>query len=87
MPTRWSSSAPGRPRANRGHEARRYGRQFCAQDRERLAAFAESLVKKLLHEPIRFVKDAGSDPTTEQLMALDLINRVFHLQAGTKKDG
>jgi len=69
------------------HEARRYGRQFCAQDRDRLKAFSESLVKKILHEPIRFIKDAGRDPTTEQLMALDLINRVFHLQAGTKKDG
>lgn len=69
------------------HEARRYGRQFCAQDRERLKAFSESLVRKLLHEPIRFVKDAGRDPTTEQLMALDLINRIFRLQSGTKKDG
>jgi len=77
----------GKARALAQREARRYGRQFCAQDREKLAAFAESLVKKLLHEPIRFVKDAGSDPTTEQLMALDLINRVFHLKAGAEKDG
>ena len=52
----------GKARALAQREVRRYGRQFCAQDREKLAAFAESLVKKLLHEPIRFVKDAGRIP-------------------------
>ena len=61
-------------------EASRYARQFCPQDREKLAAFAESVVKKILHDPICFIKEAGGDPSGEQLRAIDLMNRIFRLQ-------
>jgi glutamyl-tRNA reductase len=64
-------------------EAERYAGQFCPQDRDRLALFAESVVRKILHEPIRFIKEAGGEPTAEQLRAIDLMNRMFRLQDGS----
>jgi glutamyl-tRNA reductase len=57
-------------------EAKRYAKDFGADQSDKLQAFAESLVKKVLHGPIRFMKN-GEDPTTEQLQAVDLINRMF----------
>jgi glutamyl-tRNA reductase len=63
-------------------EAQRYAGQFCVEDREKLAVFAESVVKKILHEPICFIKEAGNEPTAEQLRAIDLMNRLFRLQDG-----
>jgi glutamyl-tRNA reductase len=61
-------------------EARRYARDFAAQDRDKLAAFAESLVKKVLHHPIHYIKRSGDDPSSEQLQALEVINAMFDLQ-------
>ena len=59
-------------------EARRYAKDFGDDDSEKLQRFAESLVKKVLHGPINFLKN-GSDrqPSTEQLQAADLINKMF----------
>ncbi len=59
-------------------EARRYAKDFAKDDEEKLKLFAESLVKKVLHGPITFLKN-GSDeePNTEQLQAVDLINKMF----------
>ena len=57
-------------------EARRYAKDFGAENGEKLQAFAESLVKKVLHGPISLIKEA-SEPTSEQLQAIDLINRMF----------
>lgn len=59
-------------------EARRYAKDFVGDDEEKLRLFAESLVKKVLHGPITFLKN-GSDeePNTEQLRAVDLINKMF----------
>lgn len=62
-------------------EARRYAKDFGDDDSEKLQRFAESLVKKVLHGPINFLKDGGSQqPNTEQLQAADLINKMFLLQ-------
>jgi glutamyl-tRNA reductase len=59
-------------------EAQRYAKDFGDSDAENLRLFAESLVKKLLHGPITFLKDQGADQlTAEQLQALDLINKLF----------
>ncbi|MBA7604370.1 Glutamyl-tRNA reductase [subsurface metagenome] len=59
-------------------EAQRYAKDFGDDDSEKLQRFAESLVKKVLHGPINFLKN-GSDrqPGTEQLQAADLINKMF----------
>ncbi|HON92443.1 MAG TPA: glutamyl-tRNA reductase [Sedimentisphaerales bacterium] len=58
-------------------EARRYAGDFGDAGAEKLQAFAESLVKKVLHGPIRFIKDGGGEPSAEQLQAIDLVNKMF----------
>jgi glutamyl-tRNA reductase len=59
-------------------EARRYAKDFGDDGSEKLQRFAESLVKKVLHGPINFLKDGGNQqPSTEQLQAADLINKMF----------
>ena len=59
-------------------EARRYAKNFGEGNNDRLKAFAESLVKKVLHGPISFIKNGGDEElTTEQLQAVDLINKMF----------
>lgn len=59
-------------------EARRYAKDFSDDDSEKLQRFAESLVKKVLHGPINFLKNGGEQqPNAEQLQAADLINKMF----------
>jgi len=59
-------------------EARRYAKNFGPDSTEKLEAFAESLVKKLLHDPISFIKQASDgEITAEQLQAAELINKMF----------
>jgi glutamyl-tRNA reductase len=59
-------------------EARRYAKDFGQGNGEKLEAFAESLVKKLLHGPVSFIKEPDNgDVTAEQLQAADLINKMF----------
>jgi glutamyl-tRNA reductase len=61
-------------------EAKRYAKDFGIENAEKLEIFAESLAKKLLHGPLSFIKSAdGDDPTTQQLMSLDLVNKMFLL--------
>ena len=59
-------------------EAARYAKDFGQANGDKLELFAESLVKKILHGPISLLK-AGADeePSTEQLQAVDLINKMF----------
>jgi len=58
-------------------EARRYAGDFGDAGGEKLQAFAESLVKKILHGPISFIKNGGGEPSAEQLQAIDLVNKMF----------
>jgi glutamyl-tRNA reductase len=59
-------------------EARRYAKDFGQGNSDKLKLFAESLVKKIPHGPISFVKDGGDEElSTEQLQAADLINKMF----------
>lgn len=59
-------------------EARRYAKDFGPENTEKLKLFAESLVKKVLHGPITFVKkNADQEPSQQQLEAADLINKMF----------
>jgi glutamyl-tRNA reductase len=59
-------------------EAKRYARDFGPENSDKLRLFAESLVRKMLHGPINFLKNGGdADPSTEQLHAADLINKMF----------
>jgi glutamyl-tRNA reductase len=67
-------------------EAKRYSKDFGQENREKLKYFAESLVKKVLHGPISYIKSFDSaqdkngredEPSSEQLQAVDLINKMF----------
>jgi glutamyl-tRNA reductase len=59
-------------------EANRYAKDFGEGNDNKLELFAESLVKKMLHGPISFLKNgADEEPSTEQLQAVDLINKMF----------
>ncbi len=65
-------------------EAARYAKDFGQDNSDKLKAFAESLVKKVLHGPVSFIKAGGGDElTTEQLQAVDLINKMFLSQDET----
>jgi glutamyl-tRNA reductase len=63
-------------------EAKRYAKEFAQTSNDKLQLFAESLVKKVLHGPITFLKN-GSDekPNAEHLRAVDLINKMFLSQS------
>jgi len=59
-------------------EAKRYAKDFGEGNNDKLKCFAESLVKKILHGPISFVKAGPDDElSAEQLQAVDLINKMF----------
>jgi len=59
-------------------EAKRYAKDFGPENADKLTAFAESLVRKMLHGPISVVKEGGNgELSTEQLQAIDLINKMF----------
>jgi glutamyl-tRNA reductase len=59
-------------------EARRYAKDFGEGSSDKLKSFAESLVKKVLHGPISFIKNGrGEKLSTKQLQAADLINKMF----------
>lgn len=59
-------------------EAKRYAKDFGQTGNDKLQLFAESLVKKMLHGPISFLKNgADEEPSIEQLRAVDLINKMF----------
>jgi glutamyl-tRNA reductase len=59
-------------------EARRYAKNFGEGNSDKLKSFAESLVKKVLHGPISFIKNGGSEQLShKQLQAIDLINKMF----------
>jgi glutamyl-tRNA reductase len=62
-------------------EARRYAKDFGEGSSDKLKSFAQSLVRKVLHGPISFIKDGGGGQlSTEQLQAVELINKMFLLQ-------
>lgn len=60
------------------NEAERYAKDFSRDSSDKLKLFAESLVRKVLHGPISFLKGSENDESsTEQLAAADLINKMF----------
>jgi len=59
-------------------EAKRYAKDFGPDNDEKLKSFAESLVRKVLHGPISFIKNGGDEElSAEQLQAVELINKMF----------
>ncbi len=69
-------------------EAKRYAKDFDKANAAKLEVFAESLARKLLHGPVSFLKEANAeDPTTQQLRALDLVNKMFLLNEPSSANG
>jgi glutamyl-tRNA reductase len=60
-------------------QAERYASDFNSENSEKLQVFAESLAKKLLYEPIDFIKNRASTGE-RQLESIDLINKMFSLE-------
>ena len=59
-------------------EAKRYAKDFGKDNTGKLELFAQSLVKKILHGPISFLKSSTEEElSSEQLQAVDLINKMF----------
>jgi len=59
-------------------EADRYCRLFPDVDAEQLQKFSESLVSKVLHGPIRYLKNAGGDElASEQLETIEIITKML----------
>jgi len=58
-------------------EARRYAKDFTESDRQKLELFAESLVRKMLHGPISYLKDNHEETGPQQLEVAELINKMF----------
>jgi glutamyl-tRNA reductase len=60
------------------NEAQRYAKDFGEGNSDKLKSFAESLVKKVLHGPISYIKNGGENElSSEQLQAVDMINKMF----------
>lgn len=59
-------------------EADRYCRLFPDVDAKQLQTFSESLVSKVLHGPIRYLKNAGRDElASEQLETIEIIKKML----------
>jgi len=59
----------------------RYGKQFAA-DRDQLEAFTRSMTKRILHHPIALLKHLATDGAgSERLATVDLVRRLFDLDA------
>lgn len=59
-------------------EIKRYGKQFSDADDEQLEVFTRALCKKLLHEPLTFLRRLSRDDATlDGELALDIIRRMF----------
>jgi len=63
-------------------EIERYGGKFSASDRDQLERFTQSLSKKILHQPIAFLRKLSQEASvSDRLLAVDSIRRMFELDA------
>jgi len=61
---------------------RQHGSRFSDADRDQLAQFTESLCKRILHDPLVFLRGLAQDaPLSDTLAAADLVRRLFDLDA------
>ncbi len=68
-------------------EIKRYGKRFSAESRQELGSFAAGLCNKLLHEPVAFLRQLSAEAgTSEQLLVMDTIRRMFDLDELEEED-
>jgi glutamyl-tRNA reductase len=61
----------------------RYGRKFTEADRAQLEQFTRALGSQFLHKPVEFLKSVSDNGSSgESLAAVDLVRRLFGLDAG-----
>jgi len=66
----------------RKKQIERYGKQFSQADRAQLEQFTQSVCKQILHSPLAMLKQLAADGTpSERLAAVDLVRRLFDLDA------
>jgi len=59
-----------------------YGKNFDRADRQQLEQFTDALCRRLLHQPVEFLKEVSQNgSTSEPLAAIDLVRRMFGLNA------
>jgi len=60
----------------------RYGKQFSQADREKLAEFSNTLCKKILHQPLTFLRKFTEEASTSEVLeATEMIRRMFGLDS------
>jgi len=63
-------------------QIRKYGKEFAASSQRELEQFAQSLCKKILHQPLAFLREVSTNhATTDDLAAIELIRRMFDLDS------
>ena len=61
-------------------ELERYGNKFSDADRKQLDQFTQSLCKKILHQPIAFLRDLPEDtPFGDRLATVAMLRKLFEL--------
>jgi len=61
-------------------ELKRYGGQFNHADRDQLDQFTRSLLNKVLHQPIAFLRELSDEtPFGDRLAAVEMIRKLFDL--------
>ncbi len=71
-----------RLRSIRRRQIEQYGSRFAGTDRAELEAFSETMAKRVLHHPIALLKHLATDgATSERLATVDLVRRLFDLDA------
>ncbi len=69
-------------------ELGRYGRKCKGLEQDQLEAFARSLCKKVLHQPLAFIKGQGEQGAgSSRLESIDLLRRMFDLDTSDGDGG
>jgi glutamyl-tRNA reductase len=65
-----------------------FGKYFADSEQEELEKFADSLCKKILHQPISYLRAAANNggTDTDRLAAVEMIRRIFDLDPVEKTE-
>ena len=76
-----------RLRSIQRRQIEQYGSRFTGTDQDELEAFSEAMCKRVMHHPIALLKHLATDgATSERLATVDLVRRLFDLDALEEDD-
>ena len=76
-----------RMKALQDAEIEKYGDNFEASDREELERFARSLCRKILHDPITYLRQAAEESTNgEYVAAAEAVREIFDLEEAEEEE-